>query len=440
MAAGRPETAGTPPSAAELGPQRWARLMPIVFITYSLAYLDRSNYSIGAAGGLEDTLHISTGESALLGALFFLGYFLFQIPAAHYAEGRSVKRLVTACLLLWGVFATLQGILPWVPALMADRFLLGVVEAAILPAMLVFLTHWFTSGERGRANTFLILGNPITVLWLSAISGWIISASSWQWMFIIEGVPSIIWAFVFYAVTRDRPEDAGWLSDVQKRNLTGALRAEQRQLPRIDSYRQALRSRSVLLLSVQYLLWSIGVYGFVFWLPTIVKSGASVQIGLTGLFSAIPYVLAVIAMLLVSLFSDRARRRRGWVWPFLLLAALAFYGSYQLGPHHFWLSFVLLVIAAGGMYAPYGPYFALIPELVPQAVSGASMALVNSFGALGGFIGAYIVGWLQGGLGSGAAFLFMAVALLLAALLMFAVPDSRVDARTAAAPVPEPEA
>lgn len=423
-----------PRSGAELGPQRWPRLMPLVFITYSLAYLDRSNYSIGAAGGLEDTLHISSAESALLGALFFLGYFLFQIPAAHYAEGRSVKRLVTACLFAWGVFATLQGILPWVPALMADRFLLGVVEAAILPAMLVFLTHWFTSGERGRANTFLILGNPITVLWLSAISGWIVSAWGWQWMFIIEGVPSIIWAFVFYAVTKDRPEDAGWLAPAQKRALTAVLSAEQRALPRITTYGQALRSRSVLLLSVQYLLWSIGVYGFVFWLPTIVKAGSSLKIGWTGVLSAVPYVLAVIAMVLVSHFSDRARRRRGWVWPFLLLSAVAFYGSYQLGPHHFWVSFALLVIAAGGMYAPYGPYFALIPELVPQAVSGASMALVNSFGALGGFIGAYIVGWLNGALGSGAAFLFMAASLLLAAVIMFAVPDSRVAAGTPPAP------
>lgn len=432
-------TIADPPTGA-LSSQRWRRLIPIVFVTYSLAYLDRSNYSIGAAGGLKDDLHITAGTSALLGALFFLGYFLFQIPAAHYAERRSVKRLVFWCLLVWGVAASLQGILPWVWALMVDRFLLGVVEAAILPAMLIFLTHWFTSAERGRANTFLILGNPVTVLWLSALSGWLVATTSWQWMFIIEGVPSIAWAFAFRALTADRPEDAAWLSDDERRAVSDRLVAEQRGLPAVSGYLEALRSRNVVVLSVQYLLWSLGVYGFVFWLPTIVKAGASVKIGLTGVFSAIPYVLAVIAMLLVSLLSDRARRRRGWVWPPLLLAALAFYGSYQLGPHHFWVSFVLLVIAAGGMYAPYGPYFALIPELVPQAVSGASMALVNSFGALGGFIGAYIVGWLQGGLGSGAAFLFMAAALLLAALLMFAVPDSRVDARTAPAPVPEPEA
>ena len=406
--------------------KRWRRLLPVVFVTYSLAYLDRSNYSIGAAGGLERDLHITAGVSALLGALFFLGYFLFQIPAAHYAEQRSVKRLIFWCLIGWGVFASLQGILPWVPALMVDRFLLGVVEAAILPAMLVFLTHWFTSRERGRADTVLILGNPITVLWLSALSGWLISVTSWQWMFIVEGLPAILWAFVFAAVAADRPAEATWLPTAERDALAAELDAEQQHLPEIGGYRQALRSRVVLVLSLQYLLWSLGVYGFVFWLPTIIKAGAGVGIAATGLLSAVPYVLAVLLMLVASQASDSTGRRRMFVWPFLLAAAVAFYGSYLLGPGRFWPAFVLLVLAGGLMYAPYGPYFALIPELVPRNVAGASMALVNSFGALGGFVGAYAVGWLNGTFGSGPAFVAMAAALLAAAALMLAVPDAAV--------------
>jgi MFS family permease len=184
----------------------------------------------------------------------------------------------------------------------------------------------------------------------------------------------------------------------------------------------------VLVLSVQYLLWSVGVYGFVFWLPTIVKAAAGVGIAATGLLSAVPYVLAVILMVVASQRSDATGRRRVFVWPFLLVAALAFYCSYLLGTDRFWPAFGLLVLAGGCMYAPYGPYFALIPELVPQNVAGASMALVNSFGALGGFVGAYVVGWLNGTVGAGAAFLVMAAALLLAAGLMLAVPETRVRA------------
>lgn len=402
--------------------QRWRRLLPIVFITYSLAYLDRSNYSIGVAGGLEKDLGLTAGASALLGALFFLGYFIFQIPAAHFAENKSVKTLIFWCVLLWGFLASAQGVIPWLWLLMVDRFLLGVVEAAILPAMLIFLMHWFGRAERGRANTFLILGNPITVMWLSAVSGYIIAATSWRWMFILEGVPAIIWAFVFKALVADRPRDAAWLNDAEKDEILERLDAEQQDLEPVQGgYKEAFRSRNVIILSVQYLLWSIGVYGFVFWLPTILKAASHDGIGQVGLLSAVPYAFAAIAMLVASRYSDRSGNRREFVWPFLMLGTVAFVASIILGTGHYWISYVLLIIVAIGLYAPYGPYFALIPEFLPQNVAGAAMALINSAGALGGFVGAYVVGWLQGSFGNGAAFTFMAIALALSAVLMFGV-------------------
>jgi sugar phosphate permease len=405
--------------------QRWRRLVPLVFITYSLAYLDRSNYSIGVDGGLKDSLGLTAQWSALLGAFFFLGYFAFQIPAAHYAENKSVSKLVFWCVLLWGIFAAAQGVIPWLWLLLVDRFALGVVEAAILPAMLIFLTHWFTRSERGRANTFLILGNPITVMWLSAVSGYLIAATSWQWMFIIEGLPAVVWAFVFRALVADRPRDADWLDEAELAEVEERLAAEQEDLePVRGGYREALSSRNVLVLSAQYLLWSVGVYGFVFWLPTILDSLQHHGIGLIGLLSAAPYAVAAVAMLVASRYSDRVGNRREFVWPFLLGATVLFVVSTLLGTSHQWISYAVLVLAAAGLYAPYGPYFALIPEFLPQQVSGAAMALVNSAGAVGGFVGAYAVGWLQGGLGNGAAFTFMAVCLFLSAVLMFGV-DAR---------------
>ncbi len=406
--------------------QRWRRLIPLVFVTYSLAYLDRSNYSIGVAGGLKDDLGLTAGSSALLGALFFVGYFAFQIPAAHYAENKSVRRMVFWCVLAWGVLASAQGVIPWVWLLMVDRFALGVVEAAILPAMLIFLTHWFSRSERGRANTFLILGNPITVMWLSAVSGYLIAATSWRAMFVIEGLPAIVWAFVFRALVADRPTQARWLGAAERDDIERRLTAEQADLqPVKGGYRAALSSRNVVVLSLQYLLWSIGVYGFVFWLPTILQTAQHDGIGVVGLLSAVPYAVAAIAMVVASRFSDRSGNRRAFVWPFLLAATVLFAASVVLGTGHYWVSYVLLVLAGACMYAPYGPYFALIPEFLPQAVSGAAMALVNSAGAVGGFLGAYLVGWLQGSVGNGAAFTFMAIALLLSAGLMFLVKEHR---------------
>ena len=410
-------------TSATLSSQRWRRLVPLVFITYSLAYLDRSNYSIGVAGGLKHDLGLTPGWSALLGAVFFLGYFAFQIPAAHYAEHRSVGKLIFWAVLLWGLFASAQGVIPWLWLLMVVRFALGVTEAAIIPAMLIFLTHWFSRSERGRANTFLILGNPVTVMWLSAVSGYVIAATSWRWMFILEGVPAIAWAFIFRALVADHPAEASWLNSTERQDIQQRLAAEQEDLAPVRGYREAFRSRNVVVLAIQYALWSIGVYGFVFWLPSILKTAQHNGIGVIGLLSAVPYALAAVAMVVVSRFSDRSGNRREFVWPFLLAATVLFIVSVVLGTGHYWVSYVILIFAGACMYAPYGPYFALVPEFLPQSVSGAAMALINSAGAVGGFAGAYVVGWLQGGVGEGAAFAFMAAALFLASILMLLVTE-----------------
>ena len=407
---------------AALPGSRWARLIPLVFISYSLAYLDRVNYGFGAAGGLAKTLGITSFTSAWLGALFFLGYFFFQVPGASFAEHRSAKKLVFWALLAWGVFASLTGIITNIPLLFVDRFLLGVAESLILPAMLVFLTHWFTKRERSRTNTFLILGNPITVLWASIASGYLIQVIGWQWMFIIEGIPSIIWAFLWLALADDRPVDAKWLSHPAAEQVEQTLDLEQEGMAQVKNYWAAFRTPRVILLSAQYFFWSIGVYGFVLWLPSIIKAGANLGLGITGLLSAIPYLLAIILMLVASYFSDRSLERKAYVWPFLIAGAIAFYISYTIGASNFWLSFVFLVIAGGCMYAPYGPFFAIIPEILPRSAAGESMALINSMGALGSFVGAFFVGWLNGLTGGpGVGFIFMAVSLVLAAIFTIAV-------------------
>jgi sugar phosphate permease len=421
---------GRAAQTSELGRQRWGRLLPIVFITYSLAYLDRSNFSIAVAGGLKDDLNLTSAVSALIGAAFFLGYFALQIPGAMYAERGSVKRLIFWSLIAWGTLASLQGLVSNVTLLIVVRFLIGVVEAAVLPAMVVFLSRWFTKPERGRANTYLILGNPVTVLWLTVVSGYLIEATSWRTMFILEGLPAIAWAFVFRKMVADRPCDAAWLNPAERDALEDTIANEQAALPDIkdSGFKAAIRSRNVLILSVQYLLWSLGVYGFVFWLPTMVKAGSGQGIGLTGVISGVPYALAVAAMLINSRLSDRSGQRGRYVWPWLVLGAFAFYGSYLLGANHFWLSFPLLAVAGAAMYAPYGPYFAYIPEFLPARAAAPAIAIINSFGALGGFAGSYLVGWLNGRTGStSASFLLLAICLGGAALLMLAVRTPRLE-------------
>jgi sugar phosphate permease len=193
---------------------------------------------------------------------------------------------------------------------------------------------------------------------------------------------------------------------------------EQKSFKPIKNYGEAFKSSRVIILSLQYFFWSIGVYGFVMWLPSIIKEASNMGIVAAGWLSSIPYALAVVLMMVVSYFSDRTMQRKGFVWVFLLIGGIAFTYSYAIGSTNFWLSYFLLVVAGGAMYAPYGPFFAIIPEILPRNVAGGAMALINSFGALGSFVGAYIVGYLDGITGGpSASYAFMAASLVIAVIL-----------------------
>ncbi len=415
-----------------LAGKRWYRLLPVIFITYSFAFLDRANFGFAATGGMEKDLHITTEVVSLLGSLFFLGYFIFQIPGAHYAAKKSVKKLIFWSLILWGVLATATGLAHNMSLLIAIRFLLGVVESAVMPAMLILLSNWFTKKERSKANTFLILGNPVTILWMSVLSGYLIHSFGWRGMFIIEGIPAIIWAIVWWKVIDDKPKNVNWLTNEESYEIENQLLQEQVHIKPVKNYAEAFKLRVVILLSLQFALWSIGQYGFIMWLPSIIKAAPGMSIVETGWLSSVPYIFAIAGMITASWFSDKTLNRKIFVWPSLLVGGLAFYGSYLVGTDSFWVSYILLVIAGAGMYTPFGPFFAVITEILPQNVAGVSIALINSMGALGGFLGAYIVGYLNGATrGFSASYIFMSVALLLSAFLaMIAIRNKNVMYKT----------
>jgi len=409
---------------------RRAILLPIFFATYSLAYLDRANFGFGAAAGMSRTLHISDSQLALLGALFFLGYFLFQIPGMLLARRVSATRVVFVSLILWGILAALTGVLHSFLLLCIDRFILGVAESVTFPAMLLLVTRWFPRSERSRANSILLLGNPVTVLWMSAITGFLIERLGWQHTFIIEGLPAILWSIVWIATVRDSPTQARWLDPAEAAELESNIT---QQLAAPDLAREAsvplmsiLMRHDVLLLSAQYLFWSLGVYGFVLWLPAIIHQASSLSMGRTGLLTAVPYVVAIVAEIVMGHIADRTGRTAPLVWPFLIVSGIAMAGSFLLAPAGFLPAFACLIVACGAMYAPYPPFFSIIPDRVPRQHAGEVFALVNSCGALGGFLGTYFVGWLRGITHTDRAGEFlMALALILAALLTLALPKRR---------------
>ena len=405
--------------------RRWLVLLPVIFITYSLAYLDRANYSFGAAAGMAKDLNISPNASTWLGALFFLGYFTFQVPGTLWAQRHSVKRLIFVGLIAWGALAASIGVLTDLRALIAVRFLLGVVESAVLPAMLLLVSRWFTKGERARVSSILILGNPVTVTWMSVLSGYLANSLGWRWMFILEGLPPIIWAFIWWRLVADRPSEAKWLAAEDRGKLEAQLAEEQRGIPAVPNLKAALTSPLALALAAQYFAWSAGLYGFVLWLPSILRGYGQGMVAV-GWLSAAPYAVSAVVMVLVSAASDRALKRKIAIWPPLLLGAAAFLGSYFVGGSNFWFGFALLVVAGACMYAPYGPFFAYIAERFPANVAGGATALINSMGALGSFAGTYVVKWLNDWTGSpDISFLTMGAMLALSALITMTLPETK---------------
>jgi sugar phosphate permease len=407
--------------------RRWTVLLPVIFVSYSLSYLDRANFSFGTAAGMSADLHISGAQSSLLASLFFLGYFLFQIPGAAYAQKYSAKRLIFFGLIGWGLLASATGLITNINLLYLDRFFLGVVESAVLPAMLILQSRWYTRSERARANTFLVLGNPVTMLWMSLLSGYLTQHLGWRMMFVIEGLPPLLWSLIWWWQVADYPHQAAWLAAADREILETRLTEEQRAIAPVANYTAAFKSPRVIALSAQYFLWSIGVYGFVIWLPSILKTR---DMGMmeVGFLSAVPYLAAVVGEISFATWSDLSRLRLPLVWPCLLVAAAAFYGSYLLGGAHFLTSFMLLTIAGAMMYAPYGPFFAHIAEAVPRNVVGGAIALINSMGALGSFVGAYGVGMLNSITGSpGASYLMMAAALVVSAAITLMLQKAKAS-------------
>jgi nitrate/nitrite transporter NarK len=236
---------------------------------------------------------------------------------------------------------------------------------------------------------------------------------------------AVAWGVFWLVLMRDHPTEAAWLGVEAQAELRERLDEEQRQLPQIANFRAAFHEPNVVRLCINYFFWSLGIYGFVLWLPVVIRNATKAEMGRTGLVSAAPYLVAVGLMVTVSHLSDRSGRRRKFVWPLLVLGGAALAGSYFTVDRSFPGAYACLIVAGSCMYAPYGPFWAMVPELLPRNVVGETMALINCVGALGGFCGTYFVGVLQTFTGSSAAgFLLMSLSLILAGVVVMGMKPS----------------
>jgi sugar phosphate permease len=377
--------------------QRWVRIIPVAFIMYTIAFVDRTNISL-AMPNIGRDLHMDPAQQGNAFGIFFAGYMLLQIPGGYLAERWSAKRFVSALLVVWGLCAVACGLVQTEMQFWVARFLLGVAEGGVWPATLVLLSHWFPRAERARANAYWMLCLPAAVALSSPISGWILGRWGWRFMVICEGALPFLWLLIWLWYIADHPREAGWISAQEREHLETTLdreSAELEALPQESTLRTFLRPEVLLLVFIYFLINS-GNYGYQAWLPSAIESSAKHLSNFeVGVLFSIPYLLTMVGMVLNSRHSDRNRERRGHlalglIWGGVFLAA-GVLTSHISAP----LSFVLIALVGAGSYGGHGPFWAIPTETLPRKVAGSAMGLINAFGNLGGYFGPLAVGYLD---------------------------------------------
>ncbi|QHC24064.1 MFS transporter [Streptomyces sp. GS7] len=401
--------------------RRWAYVIPVAAIMYMLAYLDRNNISV-ILPYMHGDLALSHADQGLAGGIFFVGYVFLQIPAAVLAQRWSARKTVLILMVAWGLSAMLSGLVRTRGQFYVARFVLGFFEGGVWPAVLILLASWFPLRERARANALWMACLPLSSVLMAPLSGWMLDHAGWRWVLVLQGLPPLLWAVVWWFTVADRPAQARWISRAEAAHLERALAADEAAKSPAGggSYRDAVRQRPVLVLIGVYFFWITGFYGFSLWLPSVIKelthNGSPTEV---GLLTAIPFTVALVAMIGNAAWSDRTgRRRQAVAVPLVVGIAALLLGQ---AVHGALPRMLLLCLTAAAVYAPYGPFWAIPGQLLRFEAVAVAMGLINALGNLGGFAGPYLVGWLTDATGSsltGFAVLagFLAVAVLLVAL------------------------
>jgi MFS family permease len=300
------------------------------------------------------------------------------------------------------------------------RFLLGVVEAAVFPSLLIFINHWFSKSERSVANATTVLATPVTVLWMSILSGYLVHSWGWRAMFIAEGLPASLWGIAWWFLVQDRPTQVSWLEPAERNAIEAKITAEQGGMKPVRNYAEAFRSPVVVRLSILYFFWGLSLFGFILWLPTIIRQSGSANIVNIGWLSAGPYLATTLLMPIISALADRTQERKLIVWLCLAASGLSFLALYFVPAMGFWPAYALLSIAGIGLISAIAPFFAIPADILPRNVAGGASAVINAMGALGGFVGSYFVGLVTGISGTpSSSFLLMGVSLMIAVVLLW---------------------
>jgi sugar phosphate permease len=378
--------------------QRWLRIIPVALLMYTISYVDRTNVSLALDPKISNMMKDLFMDDRMKGeaaGIFFFGYLLLQIPGGYSASHWSARKVISLCLIGWGICAIGCGLAQTFRQFEVMRFFLGVAESGVFPATLVLLANWFSRSERARANSYWLLCQPLAVAGSAPITGWLLGKYGWQQMLILEGILPFIWLPIWWFCIRDHPREAKWISAEEREHLETTLHQEQAELepPQTISWLERFRHPSILVMIALYFLHNCAAYGCMTFFTDGLK-GQGFSALQYGFLFAVPYAVTAVIMMLNSWHSDKTHERRGHVAAVYFMSGTSLILS-VLFRQHFWISYVLMCLAIPGPFAAMAPFWAIPSETLPRAATGIVMGLVNAFGNLGGFAGPYIVGALS---------------------------------------------
>ena len=407
--------------------------MPYLFILFVIAYLDRVNVGYAALQMKGDLSF--TDEILGFGAgVFFWGYFLLEIPGSILVEKWSARRWIARIMISWGILAILMGFVQTKNQFYVLRFLLGLAEAGFFPGVIVYLSHWFRSEDRAKTIGMFLAALPVSNIIGSPMSGLLLNVDwlglhGWRWLFIVEGIPAIVFGIITIFYLTDWPHQAAWLPDDEREWLQHELAQEHQSKQVTNPLRilQALRHREVIILTVAYFFIVSTHYGFTFWLPSIIKQQSGSSNLRVTLISAIPYCVGFAAILLVGWSSDRTKERRWHTALSILAASMGLFLAVMLRDR-FALSVTMFCVAASGIYAYLPGFWSLPTSFLSGTAAAASIGMINSIGNLGGYAGPYVVGYLSTLTGSFlGGLIYLSLSAFVAAVLVLAIRATKSD-------------
>lgn len=404
---------------------KW-RILPLVMALYIVAFIDRANLGF-AAGHLEDDLGITTFQFGIVSGLFFVGYFLFEVPSNMLLRRFGARRWIARIVFSWGLLAALTGLATGFTSMAIIRVVLGIAEAGFFPGIILYLTYWFPQRERARTVAMFMVALPVATVIAAPVSGLMLDhihwlgVESWRWMFILQGSLAVLMAPIALFYLPDGPRQAKWLTPTEQEAVVAELEAERKVKETVHGamrWQAVLTNPRVLALALIYFSKSSGIYALAFFTPTIV-AGLSSSFSTTevGFITAVPYVLAVVGMILWGRHSDRTGERRFHVaGPYFVgaiaLITLGFFNENLV------LSLSLLCVVTVAMYIPYGPFWSLPSMFLTGAAAASGMAWINAVANLGGFVGPFVLGTANELTGTVFAGLFIVAGLLVVSSLL----------------------